>query len=129
MISTKIRVLVVDDMMTMRKLIILACKKLGFTDFLEAKDGAEAYQVLAAASPPVGLILSDITMPGSNGMDFLKRVRAEARFKHLPVIMITAEAENHYVVAALKAGATSYIVKPVNAEIIKMKIEELPEAA
>ena len=121
------RLLVVDDMPTMRKLVIMSCKKVGFVDFLEGKDGSDAYQVLAAASPPVGMILCDWMMPNSNGIDFLKRVRSEERFKNIPFILLTAEAEASQVKEAFALGVTDYIVKPFSVEVLQEKLKKMAD--
>jgi two-component system chemotaxis response regulator CheY len=119
----KERVLVVDDMMTMRKLVTKCCKEIGFTDFVEAADGALAFAELEKANPPIGLVISDWNMPNLTGLDFLKKVRADARFKALPFVLVTAEAEQSQVVEAVKAGVTNYVVKPFTAQILKEKLE------
>jgi len=113
----------VDDMMTMRKLVIKNCKELGFSDITEAEDGAKAWEAVDKASPPFGLIISDWNMPNTTGLDFLKRVRADSRFVKLPFVMVTAEAEQHQVVEALKAGVSNYVVKPFTAQSLREKIE------
>jgi two-component system chemotaxis response regulator CheY len=123
MFDLKMRVLVVDDMMTMRKLVTKCCKEIGFTDFVEAADGALAFAELEKANPPIGLVISDWNMPNLTGLDFLKKVRADARFKALPFVLVTAEAEQSQVVEAVKAGVTNYVVKPFTAQILKEKLE------
>jgi two-component system, chemotaxis family, chemotaxis protein CheY len=123
MFDPKTRVLVVDDMLTMRKIVVKVCKDIGFTDLLEAADGAKAWDALAAAAPPVGLVISDWNMPNMSGLDFLKKVRADARFAKLPFILVTAEAEQHQVVEAIKAGVNNYVVKPFTPDQLKDKIE------
>lgn len=117
------RVLVVDDMMTMRKLVIKSLKEIGFKDFVEAADGAKGWEAVANSNPPIGLIVSDWNMPNTTGIDFLKRVRAESRFKKLPFLLVTAEAEKHQVVEAVQAGVTEYVIKPFNKESLEAKIK------
>jgi two-component system chemotaxis response regulator CheY len=119
------RVLIVDDMMTMRKLVGKICKEIGFTDLIEAADGALAWQALQDAKPPVGLIISDWNMPNATGLDLARRVRGDTRFKNLPFMMVTAEAEQHQVVEALKAGIDNYVVKPFTAAILTEKLEAI----
>jgi two-component system chemotaxis response regulator CheY len=109
--------------LTMRKIVVKVCKDIGFSDLLEAPDGAKAWEVLDAASPPVGLVISDWNMPNVSGLDFLRKVRADARFAKLPFIMVTAEAEQHQVVEAIKAGVSNYVVKPFTPDQLKDKIE------
>ncbi len=123
MFDPKTRLLVVDDMLTMRKLVSKVCKELGFTDITEAEDGAKAWEVIQAANPPIGLIISDWNMPNCSGLDFLKRVRGAGKYGKTPFIMVTAEAEQHQVVEALKAGVSNYVVKPFTADQLKDKIE------
>ena len=124
MYDPKTRVLVVDDMLTMRKLVQKALKDLGFTDFLEAADGAKAWEAFSTANPPVGLIVSDWNMPNCTGLDFLKRVRADSRFSKTPFYLVTAESEMSQVVEAVKAGVSGYIIKPFDANTLRAKLEE-----
>jgi two-component system chemotaxis response regulator CheY len=123
MFDPKTRILVIDDMLTMRKLVSKVCKELGFTDITEAADGAKGWEAVNAASPPFGLIISDWNMPNSTGLDLLKRIRTDSRFAKLPFVLVTAEAEQHQVVEAVKAGVSAYVVKPFNAEALKGKLE------
>ena len=123
MFDLKTRVLVVDDMMTMRKLVVKVCKEIGFTDITEAEDGAKAWEKVAAAAPPFGLVISDWNMPNTTGLDLLRRVRGDAKFAKLPFLMVTAEAEGHQVVEAVKAGVSNYVVKPFTADALRDKIE------
>lgn len=123
MFDSKTKVLVVDDMMTMRKLVVKICKELGFTDIVEAADGQIAWQTLATATPPFGLVISDWNMPNCTGLDLLKRVRGDAKFSKLPFIMVTAEAEKHQIVEALQAGVSGYVIKPFTADNLKEKLE------
>ena len=122
MFDPKTRILVADDMMTMRKLVVKTCKELGFTDITEAEDGAKAWEAVNAANPPIGLIISDWNMPNTTGLDFLKRVRADTRYGKLPFIMVTAEAEQHQVVEAVKSGVSNYVVKPFTVDQLRDKI-------
>jgi two-component system chemotaxis response regulator CheY len=117
------KVLVVDDMMTMRKLVSKSLKEMGFSDIIEAADGAKGWEAVANSAPAVGLIVSDWNMPNSTGIDLLKRVRSESRFKHLPFILVTAEAEKVQVAEAIQAGVSGYVVKPFTSESLKEKLE------
>ena len=117
-------VLVVDDMMTMRKIVSNTCKKLGFTTITEAADGVLAWTALTSATTPIGLIISDWNMPNCTGLDFMKRVRADSRYKHLPFLLVTAESEGKQVVEALQAGVTGYVVKPFTGETLETKLKE-----
>lgn len=123
MFDTNTRILVVDDMMTMRKLVVKALKEIGFSDFIEASDGAKAWEALTNSEVPVGIIISDWNMPNSTGIDLLKRVRAESRFKELPFILVTAESDAAQVTEAVKAGVTGYIVKPFTVDTLREKLE------
>ena len=117
------KILIVDDMMTMRKLVGKVCKELGFTDLTEAADGALAWQTLSSANPPFGLVISDWNMPNCSGLDLLKRVRSDTRYGKVPFVMVTAEAEQHQIVEAVKAGVSNYVIKPFNADSLKEKLE------
>ena len=122
MFDSTTRVLVVDDMMTMRKIVMKICRELGLTDLTEAVNGAEAWQKITEASPPFNLIISDWNMPQCTGLDLLKRVRGDKRYAHLPFVMVTAEAEQKQIVEALTARVSSYIVKPFTTEMLKEKL-------
>ena len=123
MFSPNTKILVVDDMMTMRKLVGKICKELGFTDITEAADGAKAWELVQGANPPFGLIISDWNMPNSTGLDLLKRIRTDSRVSRTPFILVTAEAEQHQVMEALKAGVDQYVTKPFDKEVLKAKLE------
>lgn len=123
MFDPSTRILVVDDMMTMRKLVSKVCKELGFSDFTEAADGVKAWEALTNANPPIGLIISDWNMPNCTGLDFLKRVRGDGRYKGLPFLMVTAEAEGHQVAEAVKSGVDNYVIKPFDKDTLKSKLE------
>jgi len=123
MFDFKTRVLIVDDLTTMRKLVRRFCGQIGFTDFSEASDGALAWSEITNANPPIGLIISDWNMPNCTGLDLLKRVRGDARFGKTPFALLTAEAEQHQVAEALKAGVDNYIIKPFDKEILEKSLE------
>jgi len=125
MFDLKTRILVVDDMMTMRKLVAKALKEIGFTDITEANDGIQAWQKVTEANPPFGLIISDWNMPNCSGLDLLKRVRSDGRFGKTPFLLVTAESEQSQILEAAKAGVSNYVVKPFTAESIKEKIESV----
>lgn len=122
MFATSTRVLIVDDMSTMRKMVRKMCTEMGFTDITEAADGALAWQEISTAKVPFGLIISDWNMPNSTGMDLLKRVRADGRFKQLPFLLVTAESDADQVAEAIKNGVDNYIVKPFTPEILREKL-------
>src|SRR5262249_13887355 len=118
-------ILIVDDMSAMRQALKNQLRGMGFKNFHEADNGETAFQILntqLAAKTPIQLILSDWNMPGGNGLDFLKKVRATPSLKDLPFILVTAEGEQRQVVEAIKAGVSSYLVKPSTPAAIQEKI-------
>jgi two-component system chemotaxis response regulator CheY len=116
----KFRILIVDDYKTMLRIIGNLLRQLNFQNIDEAYDGTEALRQLNMAN--YDLIISDWNMEPMSGFDLLKAVRADARLKSIPFIMITAESKTENVIAAKQAGVTNYIVKPFNAETLKMKL-------
>lgn len=122
MFPNNIKILVVDDMITMRKLVSKICKQIGYSDITEASDGAQAWQLISSAQSPFGLVISDWNMPQSTGLDLLKRVRSDSRFTELPFLMVTAEAEQHQIMEAVKARVSGYVIKPFSAEILNEKL-------
>lgn len=125
MFDPKTRVLVVDDMSTMRKIVAKILKEIGFVDITEAADGALAWEAVNSAAVPFGLIVSDWNMPNTSGLDLLKRVRSDSRFKKTPFILVTAEAEGHQVAEAVKSGVDQYVVKPFSRDQLQLKIENV----
>ncbi len=120
-LDTTIRVLVVDDFATMRRIVKGVLKQLGFFEIVEAQDGREALEVLKKEA--VGLIVSDWNMPNMSGLDLLKAVRDDDRLRGIPFIMVTAEGMKDNVIEAVKSGVTNYIVKPFTPETFSEKIE------
>jgi two-component system chemotaxis response regulator CheY len=116
-------VLIVDDYKTMLRIIRNLLKQLDFDNVEEATDGQEA--LLKLRSGHFGLVISDWNMAPMTGLDLLKEVRADARLKEMPFIMITAESKTENVIAAKQAGVSNYIVKPFNAETLREKIEKV----
>ena len=121
----KMKVLVVDDFSTMRRIVKNVLRQLGFENIEEAEDGAQAYAKLKAGG--FGFLVSDWNMPNMDGLELLKAVRSDPELKDLPVLMVTAEAEKHKVIEAIKAGVNNYIVKPFTAEVMKEKIDRIFE--
>lgn len=122
------KILVVDDMGTMRKIIKNMLSKLGCTNLDEAEDGKPAWDMIVNAhesGKPFDFIVSDWNMPGMTGLDLLVRVREDQRFTKLPFLMITAEAEQSNVVIAVKAGVSNFIVKPFSITTLKEKIDKI----
>jgi two-component system chemotaxis response regulator CheY len=116
------KILVVDDSSTMRRIICNTLATIGQTDVVQAGDGVEALDQLGK-NPDVTLVLSDWNMPNMNGLDFLSKVRETKAKDVLPVVMVTTEAEKSNVVTAIKAGANNYIVKPFTPEILAEKVK------
>jgi two-component system chemotaxis response regulator CheY len=121
--------LVVDDLAAIRYVVTHMLKALGHANVSEAEDGAKALQLLQAADAvgaPVDFVLTDWNMPGMSGIALLRSIRCSARLAHLPVLMITAEAEAGNIAAATKAGVDGYIVKPfLNAGTLKETLDSI----
>ncbi|RTL57824.1 MAG: chemotaxis protein CheY [Rhodocyclaceae bacterium] len=122
---SKIKFLVVDDFSTMRRIVRNLLKELGFTNVDEAEDGVVALQKLRAAS--FDFVVTDWNMPNMDGLTLLQTIRADAALKHLPVLMITAEAKKENIIAAAQAGASGYIVKPFTAATLNEKMGKIFE--
>lgn len=118
-------ILIVDDMSTMRKMIRKMLTEIGYTNLTEAADGALGWQEISTAKVPFGLVISDWNMPNSTGIDLIKRIRADGRFKGLPFLMVTAESDTEQVKEAVLSGVDNYIVKPFTAETLKEKIQTI----
>ena len=123
MADTKLRFLVVDDFSTMRRIVRNLLKELGHTDAEEADDGTVALARLKAEK--FDFVISDWNMPNMTGIDLLKAIRADAALKHLPVLMVTAEAKKENIVEAAQAGASGYVVKPFTAATLDEKINKI----
>ena len=119
------KILVVDDFATMRKVIRNLLKQSGYENVVEAEDGLLALKALK--SQKVDFIISDWNMPNMSGLELLKNVRADEELKFLPFLMVTAEALQENVVAAVKAGVSNYIVKPFTSETLDEKIKKIME--
>jgi len=121
----KMRFLVVDDFSTMRRIVRNLLKELGFTNVDEAEDGAIALQKLQAGG--FEFVVTDWNMPNMDGLTLLQTIRATPNLKHLPVLMITAEAKKENIIAAAQAGASGYIVKPFTAGTLSEKLNKIFE--
>ena len=121
--SKTIKILVVDDMSTMRRIIKNLLNQLGYKNIDEAEDGAIAYQKLKKAK--YDFVVTDWNMPNMTGIELVQKIRSDPELKHLPILMVTAEAKKENVIMALKAGVNNYIVKPFPAEILKEKMEKI----
>jgi two-component system chemotaxis response regulator CheY len=121
--NTNLRFLVVDDFSTMRRIVRNLLKELGFTNVDEAEDGVVALSKLR--SEKFDFVVSDWNMPNMTGIDLLRSIRADAALKHLPVLMVTAEARKENIIEAAKAGASGYVVKPFTAATLDEKLGKI----
>ncbi|MFO7808881.1 chemotaxis response regulator CheY [Guyparkeria sp.] len=119
------KILVVDDFSTMRRIIKNLLKELGFTNLEEADDGQTALPLLRQGN--FDFLVTDWNMPGMTGIDLLRAVRADPNLASLPVLMVTAEAKREQIVLAAQEGVNGYIVKPFNGATLKEKIEKIFE--
>ena len=124
MYPNTIKILVVDDMMTMRKIVMKACREMGFTNLLEAADGQIAWAKMNE-TPDISLVISDWNMPNCSGLDLLKRIRADGRFKETPFLLVTAESEMAQVQEAVKAGVDGYLVKPFTRDNLATRLADV----
>jgi two-component system chemotaxis response regulator CheY len=118
-----IRILVVDDMSTMRRIIRTILNQLGYSNIEEAENGKQALAKLK--SEKFDFVITDWNMPEMDGLTLVKQIRSDPELKHLPVLMVTAEAKKENVLEALKAGVNNYIVKPFTPEVLKEKMEKI----
>ena len=123
MLDFKIKVLVVDDFSTMRRIVKNILKQIGYLDIEEAEDGNSA--LIRLRQGGYGLVVSDWNMPNMTGLDLLKAIRADNAFSNMTVLMVTAEAKKENVLDAIKAGVNNYVVKPFTADVLKDKIEKI----
>jgi two-component system chemotaxis response regulator CheY len=123
--DTKMHVLVVDDFATMRRIITNVLKQLGYETILEAEDGAKALQIMETER--VDFVITDWNMPQMSGLDLLMAIRASEDKKHIPVLMVTAEAMQENIVKAAQAGVNNYIIKPFDAKTLGEKINKIFE--
>jgi len=122
---TSLKFLVVDDFSTMRRIVRNLLKELGFTNVDEAEDGAVALAKLREGN--FEFVVSDWNMPNMDGLTLLQNVRADAKLKTLPFLMVTAEAKKENIIAAAQAGASGYVVKPFTAATLQEKLEKIFE--
>ncbi len=125
LVDTDMKILVVDDFSTMRRIIKNLLRDLGFNNTSEADDGLTALPMLKSGK--FDLLVTDWNMPGMQGIDLLKAVRADTdeNLKNIPVLMVTAEQKKEQIVEAAQAGVNGYIVKPFTALILKEKLEKI----
>ena len=118
-----LKVLVVDDMSTMRRIVKNVLKQIGYTDLHEAEDGKKGLQKLKEGG--YGLVVSDWNMPVMSGIELLRAIRADPDLKHLPVLMVTAEAQKENIIEAVQAGVSNYVVKPFTADALLEKLQKI----
>ncbi|HJE66183.1 chemotaxis response regulator CheY [Campylobacter avium] len=118
------KLLVVDDSSTMRRIIKNTLERLGHTDILEAEHGVEAWDLLSQ-NDDVKVVITDWNMPEMNGLELVKKIRAEQKYEDMPIIMVTTEGGKAEVITALKSGVNNYIVKPFTPQVLKEKLEDV----
>lgn len=125
MADPNMKFLVVDDFSTMRRIVRNLLKELGFTNVQEAEDGVDALNKLRGEN--FDFVVSDWNMPNMTGIDLLRNIRSDAALKHLPVLMVTAEAKKENIIEAAQAGASGYVVKPFTAATLDEKLKKIFE--
>ncbi len=123
MVDANMKFLVVDDFSTMRRIVRNLLKELGFVNVQEAEDGVVALKILHGEK--FDFVVSDWNMPNMTGIELLQAIRADATLKHLPVLMVTAEAKRENIIAAAQAGASGYVVKPFTAATLDEKLKKI----
>ena len=121
--DNNMKILIVDDFSTMRRIVKNLLNDLGYSNTTEADDGKTAWPLLQAGE--FDFVVTDWNMPGMTGIDLLKQIRADARMAKLPVLMVTAEAQRDQIIEAAKAGVNGYIIKPFTAVTLKEKIDKI----
>jgi two-component system, chemotaxis family, chemotaxis protein CheY len=125
MVDKNMKILVVDDFPTMRRIVRTLLKELGFGNVEEAEDGAAGLARLRSGG--FEFVISDWNMPNLDGLEMLKQIRADAALSHLPVLMVTAESKKENIIAAAQAGASGYVVKPFTAATLDEKLSKILE--
>ena len=120
-----IKILVVDDFSTMRRIIKNLLRDLGFQNISEADDGKTALPILKQGG--IEFLVTDWNMPGMTGIELIAEVRKDPNLAHIPILMVTAEAKREQIIAAAQAGVNGYVVKPFTATVLKEKIEKIFE--
>ena len=121
--SNAMKILVVDDFSTMRRIVMGLLKELGYENVTEADDGNTALPLLKGGN--FDFLITDWNMPGMPGLDLLKAVRGDAKLAKLPVLMLTAEAKREQIIEAAQAGVSGYVIKPFTAATLKEKIDKI----
>lgn len=125
MLDQNMKILVVDDFSTMRRIIKNILKEIGYSNVDEADDGTTAMEKLKAGN--IDFVVTDWNMPNMPGIELLKAIRQSPELKHIPVLMVTAEAAKENVITAVQAGVNNYIVKPFTAAALKERIDLIIE--
>lgn len=120
-----IKILVVDDFSTMRRIIKNLLRDLGFNNVIEADDGKTALPILKQGS--IDFLVTDWNMPGMTGIDLVRTVREDPELSSIPILMVTAEAKREQIIAAAQAGVNGYVVKPFTAAVLKEKLDKIFE--
>ena len=124
-LSKDMRILIVDDFSTMRRIVKNLLNDLGYTNTAEADDGTTALTALHQSH--FDFVVTDWNMPGMTGIDLLRNIRADAKLKHLPVMMVTAEAKREQIIEAAQCGVNGYIIKPFTAQTLEEKLGKVFE--
>ena len=119
-----LKFLIVDDSVTMRRIVANSLRNIGYTDFIEAGEGKEAIEKLVA-DDKINFIITDWNMPGVSGLDLVKSLRSNAKFANLPILMVSTRGVKDDIIEALQAKVSNYIVKPFTPHVLKEKIEQI----
>lgn len=125
MLDYKMKILIVDDLSTMRSIVKDILRQLGFYNIEEAVDGVHGFSKLRSGS--FDFVIADWNMPNMDGLEMLEKIRKDPLLKDLPVLMLTAETEKEKILSVIRAGVSNYVVKPFTATILKEKIEKIFE--
>lgn len=123
--NVDLKFLIVDDFSTMRRIVRGLLKEIGYANAEEAEDGAVALNMLQNGG--YDFVVSDINMPNMNGFELLKAIKADEKLKHLPVLMVTAEAKREQIIEAAQNGVNGYIIKPFTAQTLEEKLGKIFE--
>jgi two-component system chemotaxis response regulator CheY len=123
--DTEMRILVVDDFSTMRRIIKNILRQLGYNNIVEADDGTTGWEILN--KDKIDFVISDWNMPKMTGIELLRKVRGSEEFADMPFLMVTAEAQQENIIEAVQAKVSNYIVKPFTAETLGQKIDKIFE--
>ena len=119
-----LKFLVVDDSVTMRRIVVNSLKNLGYNDYVEAGDGEEAFAKLQEDSS-INFVITDWNMPNMSGLELSKKIRSTPEYENLPIMMVTTRGVKEDIVDALKAKVNNYVVKPFTPQILKQKIDQI----